>query len=231
MSETNAKPSSFSWEMYACSSTFTLALGSSMLSFIGIGTLSISFCSSNFSSWNQMKFAAAILCFQTNYFSLSILTNSITNLSDSDVLEFRRQGEDPEKFDFTQGRLQQLVVRCYGLVCQIVVAANPSQFCHLKKNTHQNWSLKHEATVWNKELEKTQTWLRSRSLSSRNSSATTWKFPLFLSYLMRLCLSSKTAAVWMRSSLWRSRSRSSLSWSWDMPYSVHDRSILMYRYV
>ncbi len=85
-----------------------------------------------------MKFAAAILCFQTNYFSLSILTNSITNLSDSDVLEFRRQGEDPEKFDFTQGRLQQLVVRCYGLVCQIVVAANPSQFCHLKKNTHQN---------------------------------------------------------------------------------------------
>lgn len=43
MSAMRAKPSSFSWEMKAWRSTLILALGSSMLSFTGIGTRSSNF--------------------------------------------------------------------------------------------------------------------------------------------------------------------------------------------
>ena len=46
MSDVSASPSSFRLEMYACSSTFTLADGSSRLSFTGMGTRSSSFASS-----------------------------------------------------------------------------------------------------------------------------------------------------------------------------------------
>ena len=50
MSAVSAKPSSRMPEMYACSSTFTLADGSSTPSFTGMGTRSTSLRSSSFSS-------------------------------------------------------------------------------------------------------------------------------------------------------------------------------------
>ena len=50
MSDMRANPSSFNWEMWDWSRMFTLAVGSSIDSLMGIGTRSISLFSSSFSS-------------------------------------------------------------------------------------------------------------------------------------------------------------------------------------
>ncbi|RUS18550.1 hypothetical protein BC937DRAFT_88636 [Endogone sp. FLAS-F59071] len=50
MSDTSAKPSSLSCEMYACSSTLILLVDSSIPSLTGTGTRSSSLLSSSFSS-------------------------------------------------------------------------------------------------------------------------------------------------------------------------------------
>lgn len=55
-------------------------------------------------------------------------------LSNSDVLELRGQWEHPEKFNLTQGGLEQLVVGLHGLVGDVVVAGNAAQLCHLGKD-------------------------------------------------------------------------------------------------
>ena len=57
MSDSSENPSSFRFETYAWSSTFTFALGSSTVSLIGIGTRSISRASSPFSSSRTEMFA------------------------------------------------------------------------------------------------------------------------------------------------------------------------------
>ena len=48
-------PSSLSWDIYACRSTLTLAVGSSTLSLTGIGTRSNSFASSSFSACRTLR--------------------------------------------------------------------------------------------------------------------------------------------------------------------------------
>lgn len=61
-------------------------------------------------------------------------------LPHGDVLELRGQGEDPEKLNFTQGGLQELVVGLHRLVGDVVVAGNAAQLSHLgggRKEQHK----------------------------------------------------------------------------------------------
>jgi len=59
------------------------------------------------------------------------------NLADHDVAKFRRQGEYPEQFNFTQSRLQQLIVRCHSVVGDVVMTCNPAKLCHLQSTTQE----------------------------------------------------------------------------------------------
>ena len=55
----------------------------------------------------------------------------MTHLSDSDVPELWRQGEDPEELDLGQGGFEELVIRGHRLVGDVVVAADTTQLRHL----------------------------------------------------------------------------------------------------
>ena len=57
----------------------------------------------------------------------------MTDLSDRDVPEFPRQRKHPEQFYLAQCGLQQLVVRCHGFMCDVVVAGDTAKFCDLWK--------------------------------------------------------------------------------------------------
>lgn len=57
-----------------------------------------------------------------------------THLSDRDKLKFRREREDTEQLYLTESWLQQLAVCCHGIICDIVMAGNPSKVCYLGNN-------------------------------------------------------------------------------------------------
>jgi len=54
-----------------------------------------------------------------------------THLTDHDVAEFWWQWENPEKFDFTQSRLQQLIVCCHGVVSDVVMTCDATKLSNL----------------------------------------------------------------------------------------------------
>ena len=61
--------------------------------------------------------------------------SNTTHLTDHDVAKFRRQRENAEQFNFTESWFQQLVVRCHGVVSDVVVAGNAAQLSHLQSTS------------------------------------------------------------------------------------------------
>ena len=102
MSEVNESPSSFSWEIYVCSKTLILALGSSRLSFTGIGTRSKSFAS------------------------------SIFIFSDCHIFKFFAEREQPTKLYVPHCWLQMLVICGYCPMSYVVIAGNTTQVRNLE---------------------------------------------------------------------------------------------------
>ena len=63
-----------------------------------------------------------------------------THLSDGDVLELGREGEDPKQFYLAEGGLQQLVVGGHGLIGDVVVTGNATKICYLAKGSSKGSS-------------------------------------------------------------------------------------------
>lgn len=73
------------------------------------------------------------------HISVKFQVNS-PHLSDSDKFELRGEREDAKQFNLTEGWLQELVIRCHGFICDVVVTGNPSKVCYLGNNkTHSKW--------------------------------------------------------------------------------------------
>lgn len=124
----------------------TLALGSSMLSFTGMGTLSSNFCSSSFSSCHEERQVienpqgngqGKKLSSSQAGVPTPVPKHSSAHLSHSDVLELWGQGEHSEKLNLTQGGFQQLVVGLHSVIGDIVVTSYPAKFCHLERRKTQ----------------------------------------------------------------------------------------------